>query len=93
MNVSLTKFLEQEVRDLVKTGKYSSTSEVIRESLRLLLEREHAVKARNEAIQRSVELGRLQADRVEGISVEPGKLAETIKAIARAGYGTLRKSA
>lgn len=36
MNVSLTKELESFVSQKVKSGRYSSASEVIRESLRLL---------------------------------------------------------
>ena len=40
MNVSLTSELEQYVRDKVNSGMYYSASEVIREGLRLLKERE-----------------------------------------------------
>lgn len=36
MNVSLTPELEDFVKDKVETGLYTSASEVIRESLRLL---------------------------------------------------------
>jgi antitoxin ParD1/3/4 len=34
MNVSLTKPLERYVHDLVRSGKYSSASEVVRDALR-----------------------------------------------------------
>lgn len=40
MNVSLTPELEQLVNDKVKTGMYQTASEVIREGLRLLKERD-----------------------------------------------------
>ncbi len=40
MNVSLPPELEQFVADKVKSGRYNSASEVIREALRLLEERE-----------------------------------------------------
>ena len=40
MNVSLTSELEQYVREKVNSGMYYSASEVIREGLRLLKERE-----------------------------------------------------
>src|SRR5258707_15756254 len=40
MNVSLTPELEQLVNDKVKTGMYQTASEVIREGLRLLRERD-----------------------------------------------------
>jgi antitoxin ParD1/3/4 len=40
MNVSLTPQLEQLVSDRVKSGMYQTASEVVREGLRLLLERD-----------------------------------------------------
>jgi antitoxin ParD1/3/4 len=40
MNVSLTPELEQFVNQKVESGKYQPASEVIRDGLRLLLERE-----------------------------------------------------
>ncbi len=42
MNVYLTPELEQLVQDKVKTGRYNSASEVIRESLRQMEERDLA---------------------------------------------------
>lgn len=40
MNVSLTRDLERFVRDKVDSGLYSSASEVVRETLRLLVGRD-----------------------------------------------------
>jgi antitoxin ParD1/3/4 len=40
MNISITKNLEEFVQEQVKTGLYSSASEVVRAGLRLLRERE-----------------------------------------------------
>lgn len=40
MNISLTKELQKFVKDKVKSGMYSSSSEVIRDSLRWFKERE-----------------------------------------------------
>ena len=40
MNVSLTPQLEDFVKDKVKSGRYSSASEVVREALRMLEERD-----------------------------------------------------
>ncbi len=42
MNVSLTRELEKFVNAKVETGRYSSASEVVREALRLLEERDLA---------------------------------------------------
>jgi uncharacterized protein len=46
MNVSLTAELERYVRRKVATGLYNNASEVIREALRLLIEREGAPPTR-----------------------------------------------
>ena len=45
MNVSLTPELEQLVADKVKSGMYQTSSEVIREGLRLLRERDQRLQA------------------------------------------------
>jgi antitoxin ParD1/3/4 len=42
MNVSLTPELEQLVHRKVQTGRYTSASEVVREALRLMEERDEA---------------------------------------------------
>jgi antitoxin ParD1/3/4 len=57
MNVSLTAELEQLVAEKVKTGMYQTASEVVREGLRLLRERDMAqlrgdIRAGFEAINR-----------------------------------------
>lgn len=62
MNVSLTKELEKLVEAKVKTGRYHSASEVVREGLRLLEERDqlHAIKLEElrEEIRRGLSSGR-----------------------------------
>ena len=45
MNVSMTPELEEFVNSKVKSGRYNSASEVVREALRLLEEHEHARSA------------------------------------------------
>ena len=42
MNVSLTPELERLVKEKVESGLYQTASEVVREALRLLKERDHA---------------------------------------------------
>jgi len=53
MNISLTPELEQLVIEKVKTGMYQTASEVVREGLRLLRERDH----RLDALRRDVRAG------------------------------------
>ncbi|MEB3211990.1 MAG: type II toxin-antitoxin system ParD family antitoxin [Leptolyngbyaceae bacterium] len=62
MNVSLTPELEKLVLDKVASGMYSSASEVIRESLRLLKERDALENIRLEELRKHIQVGISQAD-------------------------------
>jgi antitoxin ParD1/3/4 len=65
MNVSLTPELEQLVRQKVESGRYLSASEVVREGLRLLEERDRLYKARLAELQKEITLGIESSDRGE----------------------------
>ena len=65
MNVSLTSELEKLVNERVRTGMYSSASEVVREALRLLKERDELRRQQLEQLRRDVAIGIAQADRGE----------------------------
>lgn len=65
MNVSLTPDLETFVTSKVNTGLYASQSEVVREGLRLLIERDRAVEARMNQLRSDVAEGLEQARRGE----------------------------
>ena len=82
MNVSLTPELEQLVTDKVKSGMYQTASEVIREGLRLLKERDQQL----DALRRDVRAGFEAVDRGEYTDYDEGtvkKLAERVKARGR----------
>lgn len=65
MNVSLTPELEAFVREKVDSGRYTSSSEVVREALRLL-EREERWRAERLAeLRREIKIGIDQLDRGE----------------------------
>jgi antitoxin ParD1/3/4 len=81
MNISLTPELEQLVDDKVKSGRYASASEVIREGLRLLEEREQFKQQRLSEVRRKIDRGLEQMDRGEGI---PGPEARARLRRARA---------
>jgi antitoxin ParD1/3/4 len=71
MNVSLTAELEKFVSRKVKSGRYNSASEVVREALRLLQEHE---QARNlQLAEFNQELGRRLASLDRGEHVDPAK--------------------
>ena len=57
MNVSLTPELEKLVNEKVKSGMYTSASEVIREGLRLLQEHEEFRRIKYEALKRDIQEG------------------------------------
>jgi len=63
MNMLLTPYLEEQVKLKVESGLYNSVSEVIREALRLLDERDYLQKRRLEALRKDIAAGIEQADR------------------------------
>jgi antitoxin ParD1/3/4 len=65
MNVSLTPELEQYVNQKVESGMYHSASEVIREGLRMLKERDEIHHRKLEELRREIQIGIDQADRGE----------------------------
>ena len=65
MNVSLTPELEQFVQSRVASGLYQTASEVVREGLRLLEERERARETALEELRAKIRRGIEQADRGE----------------------------
>jgi antitoxin ParD1/3/4 len=70
MNVHLTPELEQFVQRKVKTGRYNSASEVLREALRLMEERDHLLKFRKEELSKQIAAGLDALRRGEGVDGE-----------------------
>jgi antitoxin ParD1/3/4 len=65
MNVSLTPELEQLIHKKVESGLYLSASEVVREALRLLEERDRLNAMKLEELRKEVQIGIDQANRGE----------------------------
>ena len=74
MNVSLTPRLEKYVKKKVESGLYNSSSEVIREALRLLEENETIKKIRIQELRREIAMGVDQANRGETTVLEVEKI-------------------
>ncbi len=70
MNVSLTRELEEYISRKIHSGLYKSASEVIREALRLLREKDQADRGTLAELHREIQTGLDQLDRGEGISGE-----------------------
>lgn len=83
MNVSLTPRLEEMVQEHVRSGRYSSASEVIRAALRLLEDHEREQAARFEQLKADVQKGidDLDAGRSAELTHE---VFEEIKSLGRA---------
>lgn len=86
-NVVLTKHHEAIIDRLVKSGRYQNASEVMREGLRLIEQREAHEAAKLEALREASRVGfgdldegrfvDVSSDRLEGFIAELGREAET----------------
>lgn len=75
MNVSLTPRLEELVQAKLATGLYTSASEVIREALRLLEQRDYLRGVRIEELRTELAIGLDQLDRGETTEYDDNSLA------------------
>jgi antitoxin ParD1/3/4 len=78
LNVSLTPELSDLIESRVRSGKYQSASEVVREGLRLLEARDRGRVESLEELKAEIELGIEQLRRGEGIDGE--KFLEQLRA-------------
>jgi antitoxin ParD1/3/4 len=70
MNVSLTPQLESFVKKKLDSGLYYSASEVIRDGLRLLEEKDQMREMKLAELKKEIQLGLNSLDRGEGIDGE-----------------------
>lgn len=70
MNVHLTSELEQFVQTKVKSGRYNSASEVVRQALRLLEEQDQLLELRKAAMRKKIDEGWESLRRGEGVDGE-----------------------
>ncbi|MBW4590701.1 type II toxin-antitoxin system ParD family antitoxin [Aetokthonos hydrillicola Thurmond2011] len=57
MNVSLTPDLEQFIQNQIKSGKYTSASEVIQAALQMFVQQQDIYKGRFEELQKEIMIG------------------------------------
>ncbi|MDR3674660.1 MAG: type II toxin-antitoxin system ParD family antitoxin [Acidobacteriota bacterium] len=67
MNVNLTPALEMLVQNKVKTGRYNSASEVVREALRLFEERDQIRQLQIQDLRKKINKGWASLERGEGV--------------------------
>lgn len=70
LNVSLTPELEELITAKVASGRYLSASEVVRDGLRLLEERDRSRQQALESVREKIDRGLASLDRGEGVSAE-----------------------
>jgi len=70
MNVHLTPELEQLVLTKVKSGRYNSASEVVREALRLMEQKDELRSIQLQELRKRMDKGLAQAERGEGVDGE-----------------------
>jgi len=86
MNVNLGSVFDKFIAELLKSGMYQSQSEVVREGLRLLKEREELKNLRLSKLRNEIAIGSEQADRGEFVAGE-----ETFAEIRRRSAERKRK--
>jgi antitoxin ParD1/3/4 len=90
VNISLTVELDQFVKQQVESGMYHSASEVIRDGLRLLREREQLRQIRLEELRKQLAIGLEQLERGEYAVMDETTFAH-IKAEGERRLAELRK--
>lgn len=91
MNINLGAQWEQFISAYVHSGRYLSASEVVREGLRLLEEREQCRQARLEQIRKEVDQGVEQLDRGESVEVDAAGLRGHFDGVKARGRRRLAK--
>lgn len=74
MHVSLTPELEEIVRKNVETGRYNSSSELVREALRLWIDHQEIQREKLKTLRAKLAIGEAQADRGEFVDYDLGSL-------------------
>jgi antitoxin ParD1/3/4 len=72
-NINLTNQLDRFVEKRVASGRYGNASEVVREGLRLLEERERETKAKLEWLRGAVQEGLDDLDRGHSVELDTGR--------------------
>lgn len=84
-NVNLTDHLADFVDANVATGRFQNASEVVREGLRLLEQRQREDELKLERLRQAVEIGRDDARRGRTVRIEPGQTGAFLAGLGRTG--------
>jgi len=70
INVSLTPFFEKFIEEKVKSGRYNSASELVREALRVFVEHLQVQELRRQHLESKIDEGLASLDDGKGIPAE-----------------------
>ena len=84
-NVSLTSYLAEFVDQNVESGRFQNASEVVREGLRLLEERQREEAAKLEALRAAIQVGIDAAERGEVYEIAEGEEFDFVNTLGRSG--------
>jgi len=87
MNVSLTPELERKIDERLATGLYTSSSELVREALRLFFAYDDARRKQLAGLDDALSLGLAQLDRGEGIPGDEARRRSQARLAARRAKG------
>jgi antitoxin ParD1/3/4 len=91
-NVNLTDHFDQFIESGITSGRFSNASEVVREGLRLLEQREREDAARIEWLRTAVKQAADSVDRGEGIEFETmDDLASYVRQVGREVSGEMAR--
>jgi antitoxin ParD1/3/4 len=79
-NIALTPHFDRLVKQKIASGRYQSASEVVRDALRLLEERDQDRKRQNSRLSRDIEIGWQQSER--GELIDGPSVFEEIRALS-----------
>ncbi|MDX8469544.1 type II toxin-antitoxin system ParD family antitoxin [Mesorhizobium sp. VK23B] len=91
-NVVLTKHHEEVIDHLVKTGRYQNASEVLRDGLRLVEQREAREEARLAALKEAAGIGFRDIEEGRFREIDDGSLDEFIRGLGRQAGELVKKA-
>lgn len=91
-NVVLTEHHEAVIDKLVKSGRYQNASEVMREGLRLIEQREAHEAAKLEALREAARIGFADLDEGRFVDVPADRLEDFIAGLGREAETRVRKA-
>lgn len=91
-NVVLTEHHEEIIHRLVKSGRYQNASEVLREGLRLIEQREAREVAKLEALQEAARAGFADLEEGRFVDISNEKLEDFIGELGREAEARVRRT-